>query len=99
MTSPGERLSGSTRTSVPSCHFTACRAPSARIPSMAARAPRELRSSTWRYGGQRGNTHGSKLDHAAVDHQLGPHHERGFAGGKVEDGGGDLVRVAESLER
>src|SRR5438445_3658670 len=42
---------------------------------------------------------GSKLDHAAVDHELGPHYERGFTGGEVEDRGGDLVRVAESLER
>src|SRR5437867_2636592 len=41
----------------------------------------------------------SKLDHAAVNHQLGPDHELGLAGGQVEDGGGNLVRMAEPLER
>ncbi len=40
--------SGSTRSSTPLRHCTACRAPSARIPSMAARAPSELRSSNRR---------------------------------------------------
>src|SRR5437773_2238288 len=30
----------------------------------------------------------SELDHAAVDHQLRPHDERGFAGGEVQDDGG-----------
>src|SRR5881409_1189468 len=42
---------------------------------------------------------GSELDHTAVDYQLGPDDAGGLAGGEVEDRGGDLVGVAESLER
>src|SRR6266850_4699981 len=41
----------------------------------------------------------SELDHAAVDHQLRPHDERGFAGREVKHRGGDLLRLAEPLER
>src|SRR3989442_2530453 len=41
----------------------------------------------------------SQMDHAAVDHQLRPHDERGFAGGEVQDRGGDVLGMAESLER
>src|SRR5437899_6246795 len=41
----------------------------------------------------------SELDHPAVDHQLRPHDVRRFAGGEVKDRRGDLVRLAEPLQR
>src|SRR6267142_1826105 len=41
----------------------------------------------------------SELDHAAVDYQLRPHDERGFAGREVKHRAADLIRLAESLER
>src|SRR2546422_108211 len=39
----------------------------------------------------------SKLDHAAVNHQLGPDHELGLAGGQVEDGGGAAGQERDGL--
>src|SRR6266581_5076181 len=68
-------------------------------PARAGAGPLSSTSLTLMPPSSLGIQRASELDHAAVDHQLRPDDERGFVGGEVQDRGGDLVRMPESLQR